>query len=470
MLKRSFPYILFILLMAIGSRLYPYSIQTKETILRADQLLRDGNPSAALRIYNELIHTEANLSEIYAKAGTAAYQIGDLELARYYLEQADSENMLPVSGKLTLGEVYFNSGDVKKAETVWRQIQSDPTIREAVSERLVELDIRGNFWDQAKKDLDKWITSNPNNERPRELLGWVTLFMLPQDALQLFQDLDKTYNGKLQMVVEQISSYQGIENDAGKRSIWWNKMGDLAKNLGENEFSLKSYTKAIETDPNNSIALVKLALEKQNNNLDGTIEVDKALVNGADNPFVNKLIADYWLQAGKPELSLIYLHKVIELDQENAYALNRIGWLLSDIGNVNEGFKYIKQGALILDSSEGWMNVIQYCLNNGIYLREEAIPAARIAINLSPESPEVLDLAGQVFFSQDDLVTAERYFLKAVSLKPDQYNAHLFLGYIYLQQGRYDLAREHLKIDIEQLTSMEVRDKAIQAFGKLPVE
>jgi tetratricopeptide (TPR) repeat protein len=116
------------------------------------------------------------------------------------------------------------------------------------------------------------------------------------------------------------------------------------------------------------------------------------------------------------------------------------------------------------------MNVIQYCLTNGIYLREEAIPAAREAVRISPDSPEVLDLAGQVFFSQDDLVTAERYFLKAVSLQGNFYAAHLHLAYLFIKQGYFDLARSHLKTAIDQLESPDIREKAIQAYAKLPVE
>ena len=147
-----------------------------------------------------------------------------------------------------------------------------------------------------------------------------------------------------------------------------------------------------------------------------------------------------------------------------------IGWLLSDIGSVDAGMEYIKKAAMISDNSQGWTDVIQYCLTNGVYLREEAIPAARKAVGLSPDSPEVLNLAGQVYFSLDDLVTAERYFLKAISLRGDLYSAHLDLGYLYIKQNRYDTARDHLKIAVEQQASPEISERAIQAYAQLPVQ
>lgn len=470
MLKRSLPYVVFILLLTFGFGLFPDSIQLRKTILRANQLTSDGKPEAALNLYTDLIRQNPDLVYLYPKAGSAAYRSGDLELAMYYLERANSRDLLSGAEKLMLGDTYLDSGDVEKAEMIWRKIDLDSETVEQVSERLVALDISRDRWEQARSDLVTWSQANPEDVKPQEMLGWVTLFLDPEDALTIFQELPSTKDGGYQKVVDQIFAYQDAGTDTKEIAAWWIKTGDLLASIGKYEFSLKAYSKAVDVAPENSIGWAKLALEKQGSDLDGKMEIGRALENGANDPYVNILIADYWKKAGQPELALIYLHKVISLDSENSYALNMIGWLLSDIRSVDAGMEYIKKAAMISDSSQGWMDVIQYCLTNTVYLREEAIPAARKAVGLSPDSPEVLNLAGQVYFSLDDLVTAERYFLKAISLKGDLYSTHLNLGYLYIKQNRYDVARDHLKIAVDQQASPEISERAIQAYAQLPVQ
>ena len=470
MLKRSLPYAIFILVLTIGFGLYPDPVHTRETIIRADQLSRDGNSAAALNLYTGLIRQDPDLGYLYPKAGTAAYRSGDLVLAQYYLERAYSHGLLSDAEKLTLGDVFLDSDEGGKAETIWRTIDLDPAMVEQVSGRLVAIDISQDRWQQAKLDLEPWSQTNSANVEPKEILGWVTLFLNPEDSLKIFQELIPTNEGKFQKIVDHITAYPDNEENAIELSAWWIKTGDLLASIGKNDFSLKAFSKAVEIAPDNSFGWAKLALEKQASNSDGKTEIDRALENGANDPSVNLLIADYWKKAGQPELALIYLHKAIELDGENPYALRMIGWLLSDIGSVDTGMEYIKQAALISNNSEGWTDVIQYCLSHGVYLREEAIPAARKAVGLSPDSPEVLHLAGQVYLALDDLVTAERYLLKAISFEGDLYSAHLDLGYLYVRQNRYDAARDQLEVAAEQQTSPEVREKAIQAFAQLPVQ
>ncbi len=470
MFKRSLPYIIFILLLTFGFGLYPDSIRRKEAILRANQLNLDGNPSAALHIYTDLLREDPTMEYLFSKAGSTAYLSEEIELARFYLEKSDSVNLLSDSGKITLGDAYLHLGDKDRAELIWRKLQDNPAIIEQVSTRLIDIDIKSNRWDQAKRDQESWLMVDPRNEIVLENLGWITLVLNPQDALQIFEDLEKSNKGYYQKIIKQISTYPDFEDNLEELPVWWIMTGDLLEIYGKIEFSIKSYENAVEIDPEYAIGWAKLGLMKQKSNLDGKPEIEKALNNGAQDPFVNFLIADFWKKEGKPELALIHLHKVIELDNENTSALIAAGWLLSEIGSVDDGMGYIKQAAINLNTSEGWTNLIHYCLTYGTYLREEAIPAAREAVRISPDSAEVLDLAGQVFFSQDDLVTAERYFIKAVSLKYDLYAAHLHLAYLYIEQGHFDLAREHLKTVLEKEVSPDIREKAIQAFAQLPVE
>ena len=171
---------------------------------------------------------------------------------------------------------------------------------------------------------------------------------------------------------------------------------------------------------------------------------------GENDPIANAMLAEYWYIEKKPELSVIYLHKALELDPNSQYSSVKLSQILSEIGNINEGLKYIKKSALQLNTANSWKNVIIYCLENGIYIQDEALPAVRIALGLEPDSPEILDLAGQVFAALEDDITAERYFNQAITKNNAYYLAHLHIGSLYARIGSTEKARNHLTIAAQQ--------------------
>ncbi len=126
--------------------------------------------------------------------------------------------------------------------------------------------------------------------------------------------------------------------------------------------------------------------------------------------------------------------------------------------------------ALQLDTAYGWKNVITYCLENGIYIQDEALPAVRKALSLEPDSSEILDLAGQVFVALEDDITAERYFTQAVTNDKSYYLAHLHLGSLLARIGSIEKARIHLTTAAQQSEDTSISDQANQILTTIQAE
>lgn len=73
---------------------------------------------------------------------------------------------------------------------------------------------------------------------------------------------------------------------------------------------------------------------------------------------------------------------------------------------------------------------------------EEAKAELRRALEIDPLSYNFLADLGQVYYFNREYQTAEEFCKKSLAINPDFSFAHNYLGYIYMQTGRYELAIE----------------------------
>ncbi len=87
---------------------------------------------------------------------------------------------------------------------------------------------------------------------------------------------------------------------------------------------LKAFEKSTEVEGNYAVGWVKIALQKQSMHLDGEKEIKLARKYGENDPIANAMLAEYWYIEKKPELSIIYLHKALEIDPNSQYSSLKI--------------------------------------------------------------------------------------------------------------------------------------------------
>jgi len=85
----------------------------------------------------------------------------------------------------------------------------------------------------------------------------------------------------------------------------------------------------------------------------------------------------------------------------------------------------------------------------------EAIATYHKAVQQAPEQGLLLTSLGMAYLRNEDIIPARRYLLKAVQADPDFYQSHLGLGYIYLQDKKYDSAAGQLETSLAQLATLQ---------------
>ena len=468
--KKSIPYVLFILVFSIMMNLDPNELASIQSVLQADQLLQDGKPEDAFSAYSIIANEYPEKTGLYPKIGSAALLSGHFENAIYYLELAKSQGTIDNSGLLHLGDAYTVSGKMNEAIFNWNLIVLNLEFKEEVTNRLIEAYISLSEWDKAIQTIQMWQATSAEDIKMSELLGWIYLFTDPPKAgtifTQNYNDFDLTYDHARGLA----EKYSTIQNEPQQLSLWWVEVGDAMQEHNQFELALKAYDMAIDIDPNNGYGWANSAILKMKSKQSGDAEITQAIQNAENQPGVYAYIADYMMLTNQPEMAVIYLHNALNNSNNDPVILTKLGWLLSDMGNINDGITYLYEAAEAQNSGTGWKNVIIYCLKNGVYIKEIALPSVRYAIALEPHSSEILDLAGDVFIYFKDYITAEKYYLQSTREDKLNYSAHYHLGNLYILIGEFENAREHLVLAADQSSDDQISKEAKVLLSTLSVE
>lgn len=463
MSKKIISLSLLVFLIPILSGIYPEDKSIQQRERQAKEELVNGKPEMAYLIYAGILSEDSDRIDLYQQIGIAAYYTGNIDLSRDYLNQAIGYSAIDEDGLLILGDIYFKGGDHTRAEKTWKLATLDRQNAEEFSMRLIRSYLTTEIFSSAAEQMKNWLALDPENEMAIEMMGWVSIFDDTNDPEIFFDQVNSNENDH-EDILSLIRTDPENNGSLTEQSIWWVKVGDSAKLHGRYEISSAAYGKSVELDPGNSRGWIKLALLKQSINMPADVEIANSIDTAGNDEEALHLIADFWYFNGQPEVSIIFLHKAINAGATDPQTYTRLGTILAEMGRVNEGLDYIKQAAELSGDSEGWNSLTIYCLNNGIYIREEGLPAARKALHLDPRSSVSWDLSGQVFYYLGDYITAEKHFMQSIQIDEHNYSAHLHLGYLYLAQNKLDLASRQLTIAALQDSDPEVSEMANSAM------
>ncbi len=91
-----------------------------------------------------------------------------------------------------------------------------------------------------------------------------------------------------------------------------------------------------------------------------------------------------------------------------------------------------------------WLTLARLALQWGL-VEDQALPALRRVLALNPDHPQALALMGHAYARLGDPATAEQFLTRALQRDPGLAEAHLYLGWLYLEQARFADAAEHLR-------------------------
>ena len=161
------------------------------------------------------------------------------------------------------------------------------------------------------------------------------------------------------------------------------------------------------------------------------------------------LAAVYWSIKANEHLAFIALDKFQQLEPDSS----RTHLLLGDIYRQRMRFEDAQaeyQRALAISPRDpaaliGLASAYFGDGNNG-----EAIETARLALNLTPDDPELNLLMAEALIANQEMAPAEQYLQKALNAKPQMLpHVHALLGEVYADAGKTQQAIDQLVLGIK---------------------
>jgi len=144
---------------------------------------------------------------------------------------------------------------------------------------------------------------------------------------------------------------------------------------------------------------------------------------------------------GNPKLAEIHFRATRKIDPRFPRINESLGELLVRRGAYVEAIQCLKQAVTL--ESYSWIG--HFLLGTAyakVYDHRNAHEQFVTAIDMNPKEPRAWQMCGEVLLSLQRLDEAERYLHKALELNPLLTDAAVDLGYLFLQRGDYQRARE----------------------------
>jgi len=274
-----------------------YDLNKKDTIhlyYAAASATNGKNYDTALRYYKQL----ADMN--YSGAGLEFYAVNNSTGEK---EKFNDKNQR---------DLYLKSGDYSNPTE-----EKVPSKRAEITKNIALIYIQQGETEKGLQAIDEAMQENPDD----------TSLMLAQADI-FYQSGDKK---KYSEIVEKV-----LEKDPNNASLYYN-LGVTAMQMDAPEKAIKYYKNAIEIDPKMASAYVNLGssiLMKEQSIID---EMNGLGMSKADNKKYDELQKE---RTSLYEKAVPYLEKAVELDANNAQAIQTLVNIHSQLGNEDKVAKY----------------------------------------------------------------------------------------------------------------------------------
>lgn len=446
--------LIFILLLHITT----YPQQVHQNYRAAKTALEAGNPRAVARYLAEIATQLPWRTDLWEQAGMYAY-LGQLpEDAISYFEQAGKYHRLNENAQMALAEAFQQVGNNDEAVQIWETLIEQGTQQAEPYRRLIEIyKQRGDIQNEIrvlKPYLE--LISRQDTHTAGEIAYRLGLLLAAEqpDLAATYLIRAAEYQSDLASTTREIIRSIERASHVDVPAYTYLMSGRALGIIGEWELAVHAFRHAIELRPDYAEAWAMLGEALQQIDMrDGILPpqqgkdaITHALQLDSESFLVNSLAAIYWQRQGNLEEAKRYLQIARNKNPHNLPLLVDLASVWAALGEFDTARIYLKQAIQKAPNDPFYYRALaQFCISYQVYLKEEALPAARQALALAPNSPENLDTMGQVLLMLEDDHNAEEFLLKAIATDSRYAPAYLHLGMLYLHRGIPLLARQYLE-------------------------
>jgi len=443
---RTLLYKALILLTIIGLIFTPPVVTGYASLQQADAAYLALNDSLATKAYERAAILLPWRPELWDQAGITRFRIKDFEDAIRLLEIAKSKNTLSDVGWDVLGISYFQTGALNAAANAWESgLQIFPAYSKYYSHLIYTYHNRGDRQSE-EHALERWVQSEGETDAAAHYrLGQLLSLSDQERALQEFllaSSLDPEYDSAVETMrtalnlaslkVDESSKYVLIGRGLGLVDDW-----DLA---------IEAYRRAVSADGENAEAWAWLGEAEQHLGRDGRTELNKALSLNDKNPIVRSLRGMYWMRQDRAEQALAEYLLAAEYEPDNPVWQISIGAAYARNGDLQAALQsYHRVTEIAPKDASVWLALASFSAQYNMQVEDVGLPAAQMAVELTGEDPQALDMLGWMLALLERYDEARDALEHALSLDPELASGHLHLGIVSMQIEAWETARDHFQ-------------------------
>ncbi len=454
-----------VLLVLIGSLLsfVPIANSVTEKTLKLQSAFSAEDYQEQAEILISLAEENPWWKALWESAGNAAYLAGDYDLAITAFEHADQKEILSDQGRLMLGEVFLKVGEEDSAEEIWQDLENNP----AAVEMLANLyEDQGNY----AAAVEEWMTylSLNENEGSDDQLyhfGLITAAHVPDQALVYLDQAVDTYPDA-GLISEAIRGSLSEE-----RAYQFVTTGQALASISEWRLASHAFEQAANLRPDylETWAYWGEALQHLEDPSRDPLEIlENALALDDRSPLVNMFLGLYWQREGSHNTALDYFVKAEQAWPDHPDVYVEQGRSLAALGELETAVEKFQQ-AIELNPLDGtyYSQLAKFCITYSYQVRELGLPAARLAVQLDGQDPEILDVMGQVLLDLDDEMNALNFFQRALEADSSYALAYFHIGIIYSDRENNELTVYYLQqvmLYSENLSLIDQAERLLSSY------
>jgi tetratricopeptide (TPR) repeat protein len=445
------------LLAAFVVPLAPRSNAVKSADVKAASYASQKQWSLAAENWGIVLAVEGWRSDALEALGQAEFELKQFPQSILAFESARSTHELSDDNLIRLGKAYIQAGRQADAQKLWREISlshpQDFSFLMEVADRQREIgDLVGTI-----NTLLEAYALNPQDVHLNYLLGVHLSVAQPQRAVQY-----------LTFVQSQLPSQPGVKDllteltNPGEEAIYRTlRVGQILSGMGEWDLAVHCFELVVQTVPENAYAWALLGEAKQHFDGSGLAELKKALQVDPKSDTANALMALYYRRQNKPDLALPFLQAAVKAAPQEVSWQIELGNTLAETGDLQTALVTL-QGATTAapDNPLTWKALAEFCFTRNIEITPTGLEAARKALALDPQNPQLMDLMGMGLMINGDLDSASRFIADAVAIDPANASFHLHYGQLFLQKKDCTQAVSQLRQASSLATDERIRSNA----------
>ncbi len=406
-------------------------------------------------------------------AGYAAYRAGlaDVSAQRYAEAVAQLQTAAALSGwtptlHTALGDAYLGQGLREAALEQWNSALAEKPQDDGLLARLANSYEALNRYPEAIAALRALAQVRGNDAAVYYRLALLTAATEPAQALStlaLVAGFAPSLTPTTQALQQAIETGQA----SGSEAYTFARVGFTFIQLKEYALAELALSRAVAAEPSYADAYAYLGFVQDMQEKDGLAAYEIAVKLAPESPLALFFLGRHWRLQGEASRALTYLEQAQKLDSQNPALAAELGAAYASQPDLtNAEIWYVNAVTLDERNPEFWLLLARFYVDNNYHLAELGLPAARMAVNLAPDSALAADALGYALVLTNDLVNGQKMLERALTLDANVASVHLHLGWLNLQQGHPAEARAEFQRAIELDNGGPYGQEALRALAQ----